>query len=175
MIDTIKQALLATPWWVYLLFFLLVKRGVEAKKTQVSPVSKIYILPILFTGLSIYTLLTHVSHSALHIFEWAASLGIGTAIGYLMIRNKTFRFDKDKKLMEFPGSLRILVLVLLIFFTKYFFGYVIDAYPTLLNNHNFVIAFLGSSGLISGMFVGNMIKYMQSMRNGPFASLEKTA
>ena len=40
MFEAVKTMLSQTPWWVYLLLWLLIQRGIAASKTQVVPLAK---------------------------------------------------------------------------------------------------------------------------------------
>lgn len=174
MFEAIKQILIQTPWWVYLLLYVLIQRGIAASKTQVVPFVKMAIIPLIFTGLSIYTIVANLSVNALHMGTWIMAIIVGSLIGWRMLQNTLIRVDRNKQLIEIPGSWRTLILILVIFCFKYFFGYLMGARPSILQNVIFDEAMILVSGVCSGMFVGNFIRYSKHYISGPFTTLQKT-
>ena len=174
MVAAIKNILLQTPWWVYLLLYVLIQRGIAASKTQVVPFAKMLILPILFSGLSIYTIVTQIGVNPLTLITWIVATVFGIASGLRMLRGTKIRVDRKKHLIEIPGTWRTLVLILIIFSAKYFFGYLMSANPAILHNTLFNVSLILVSGICSGMFVGNFFYYGQHYVNGPFATLVAT-
>ena len=58
----------------------------------------------------------------------------------------------------------MVMVVMIIFFSKYYFGYEIAADPKLLSNTHFEFAMLAVSGLTAGMFVGRGLYYFRCFR-----------
>jgi hypothetical protein len=54
MIDAIRDALRETPWWVYVLFIYLVKRGLAVRRPAVHAFARLIIVPALFTVWGLY-------------------------------------------------------------------------------------------------------------------------
>lgn len=172
--DTILAALQQTPWWVYLLFFYLLKIGFGATKTCVVSMKKMVILPLIFTALSIHTMIASFRVTATIFLIWFFSIALGSLIGYLLVRHFPYRVDKKKQLIEMPGTWLTLIFILLIFFAKYFFGYEISADPMLLKNTVFEFALLGTSGVVTGLFIGRLICYLNEFRVGQSVDLKET-
>ena len=174
MFESIKTILWQTPWWVYVLLYVLIQRGIAASKTQVVPFAKMAIIPAVFTGLSIYTIVTSIGINGLTVTTWVAAILAGVAIGWRLLRGVAIRVDRDKYLIEIPGSWRTLILIIIIFSCKYFFGYMAGAQPMMLKNTFFDVTMILVSGITSGMFIGNFLYYGQHYLKGPFATLTPT-
>lgn len=163
---TIYEFLLQTPWWVYLLFVYLIKVGIGASKTKVVPLKKLVILPIIFTALSIHTMIVSFHFTSMVFIVWFASILVGTLFGYLLVYKHQFRVDKKQYLIELPGTWITLIMILAIFVSKYYFGYAMSADPAVVNNTVFEFTMLSVSGVITGLFIGRMICYLNEFRVG---------
>ena len=84
--NMIWETLTHTPWWVYLLFFYLLKIGYDATKTRVVSLRKLFILPTIFLAISINTLLTSFYLSPATIIFYLISLLLGVCAGWLLVR-----------------------------------------------------------------------------------------
>jgi hypothetical protein len=68
-----------------------------------------------------------------------------------------------------PASPTNLVLVILIFVTKYYFGVQVGMDPSLVDDPQFVALDLGISGILTGMFIGRFCAYWRIFRSAPAA------
>lgn len=155
-LEMIWEALVHTPWWVYLLFFYLLKVGFDATKTRVVSQKKLLILPIVFLALSLSTLLNSLHSTTPILLLYLLSLSFGTGGGWLLVRNTNLQFDQKKKLVKVPGSWTPLILIMTIFGTKYALRYSLAVDPALADNRNFAILILGISGLCTGLLIGRV-------------------
>jgi Family of unknown function (DUF6622) len=172
MLETILQAALHTPWWVYLLFVYLVKVGIRASKTGVVSIHKLYVIPLIFTLMAIETVINNVGLTANTVALWAFSTVFGIIIGWFLVYPLKLRCDHQNKLIEVPGSWSTLVIIMMIFASKYYFGYALSVDPNLVNNTNFEIALLGVTGICSGLFVGKLLCYVYRLKTNPHTVLQ---
>lgn len=128
--NAIWETLTHTPWWVYLLLIYLLKIGIDATKAKVVPLKKLIILPAIFLILSLNNLITGVRHDVITLGTYLISLLFGAWVGWLLVRKLALQFDKKKGLIRLPGSWVTLVLIVIIFSTKYYFGYTLASDPT---------------------------------------------
>lgn len=162
----IYEFLQQTPWWVYLLFIYLIKVGISASKTKVVSIKRLAILPIIFTALSIHTMMT-AFHVTTDVFlVWLVSMLVGALFGYFLVYQHQFRVDKKHYLIELPGTWITLILILAIFASKYYFGYALSADPGVVRNTAFEFTMLSVSGVITGLFIGRLICYLNEFRVG---------
>lgn len=153
-----------TPWLVYLLFFYLLAIGLKARKTSTASLYRLFIIPVVFTIWSLYSLSDHIADK---IIFWGSGLLVGTLIGWLLTHKHAIHFDREKKLVTLPGTYTTLVLVMAIFFVKYFFGYNYATNPEAKTNILYFGTDLAVSGIITGMFVGRLITYISKYFRNP--------
>lgn len=156
----IWDAFIHTPWWVYVLLVYLIKVGVGALKTREVPIRNLFIIPCIFSLMSFHTLLTSFKIDAFTLSIWLASLVIGFLIGLIHIHISNMAVDHKKRTIEIPGSWTTLVVILLIFVAKYYFGYELARDPALMENTYFEIAALIVSGVGTGIFVGRLAYFL---------------
>jgi hypothetical protein len=71
-----------------------------------------------------------------------------------MVKPLKLQVDKKKILIGMPGGSMMLILISLVFFTKYFYGYLYATDPGAAENIYIYMSDIISSGVISGLFVG---------------------
>ena len=161
--ETLWQILINTPWWVYLLFAYLVLIGIKCSKTNITPMGKLFAIPVIFTVLSIDTLVSQVGVSTYSVSVWAIAILVGCGLGWYQIYRLAIEADKKNKLIKVPGTWSTLIIIMIIFFSKYYFGYETAAHPEVLHHKGFVFVMLGLSGVFTGLFIGRVVRYMQVM------------
>ena len=123
MVKNIWEALVNTPWWVYVIFVYVLIFGIRATKTRIVSLSRMFIIPIILIALSINELLTTVQPVWYNFFIWVIAILIGIYLGWLQIYHFKILIDRKKHLIQTPGTWTTLILLLIIFSTKYYFGY----------------------------------------------------
>ncbi len=163
MIKTITDAALQTPWWAYVLFVYLIIVGVKASKTTIVSARKLFILPIIFTVMSIHTVFTSFQIDATIIFIWIGSIIIESLIGWVLVQHQKIQIDKTHLLIQLPGTWLTLILVLVIFAAKYYFGYELSVDPQLIKQTAFEFSMLFISGACTGLFIGRVCFYSHQL------------
>ncbi len=158
--ETIWQAAIHTPWWVYVLLVYLIIMGFKASRTRVIELKRLFIIPALFTFLSVQTLLSSFKVDTFSILTWVIAILIGVAFGYLQIIRHKLRVDKKSFLVEMPGTWSTLVLIIIIFTSKYYFGYELSVDPQIAQQTLFEFSMLGISGVCTGLFIGRLFCYL---------------
>ena len=167
----IEPMLKNTPWWVYLIFCLLVAKGIKSSRPQLISLKRLCLLPLLLLVLSIYVILALVSPSMGSIgfwFFWACIGGVG---GYMQIQRQHLLFDKKRHLVQTSGTWSILILILLIFFSKYYFDYTLAMDPQTIHHVVFRSALLGFTGLFNGLLFGRFTGYFLKMQQSKHIDL----
>ena len=168
--EALISALKGTPWWVYVLFFYLLFIGIKALKPHVFSLKKIFILPLIFAVWSIWQLIAKYQ-SFFDIVIWATFIFIGYIAGWGLTQHLKIRADKKKLLIAVPGSYLTLILILVIFGTRYFFGYY---YATHQETGPMIhMANLIAKGLITGMFVGRAAAMLKKFAKAIHKKLKK--
>ncbi len=158
--NQIWQTLTHTPWWVYLLFVYLILLGIKASKTRMVSLRKLFVIPLFFTFISIHTLFTSFSINAFSLSVLVGSILVGTLAGWAQIIRYQLKIDKQHGVIQIPGSWVTLALILVIFASKYYFGYELATDPQLVKQTGFEFSMLGISGLTTGLFVGRLACYV---------------
>ena len=170
-LEALGLTLSNTPWWVYLLLAYCIFAGIKAGRGGVVPYFKVIIIPIVFAYLSLHSLFTHFSLTAFVISVFCTSLALGVLSGYIQGFKQNIVVDRTRLLIKTPGTWSTLVIILIIFFAKYYFGYASAVDPELLENTNFEFAMLFVSGITAGLFIGRLIYYTRRLFFGPSVEL----
>ncbi len=102
--NVIWQALTHTSWWVFALFFYLLKIGVDTIKPRVINIKKLFILPGIFLAISINSLLFSFPITFLTLAIYVIALITGIVGGWILVRNLKLSFDHNYHLVKVPGS-----------------------------------------------------------------------
>ena len=167
----IWQALTHTPWWVYVLFFYLLKVGVDATKSNTVSLKKLFVLPSAFFLISLNTLINSVQPTVANFSIYTLALGVGVSGGWILVKNMALQFDKNKELIRLSGSWATLLLILTIFTAKYYFGYSLAIDPSLSEDTLFELSMLAVSGVCTGMLIGRLACYLYRRKNSPHQEL----
>ncbi len=119
----IWQTVIHTPWWVYLLLVYLITVGLKASKARVIPFWKIFVLPTIFLFMSIQNLMTIESIEYLSIGSLIVAMIVGSLFGWWQVKRLDIKIDKKYSLIQIPGSWDTLLVILIVFSAKYYFGY----------------------------------------------------
>lgn len=126
----IMPMLLGTPWWVYLLWGYVLYVGAQASKTRIVPLWQLFVMPSIF-ALWYIANIYHASNLAFFCsFIWAGTTMIGIVSGILLGMQRTVKADHKNHLVKLSGTWSLLVILLIIFSIKYYFGYACAASPT---------------------------------------------
>jgi hypothetical protein len=160
------EILTHTPWWVYVLFAYILYVGITAMKLRSVPVFQLFIVPTIFTILSIHTLVGRIGDHLLYIIPWALAAAIGLSIGWIEMKRLNIVVDRKKRLLKIPGSVFTLILLLLFFGSQYYYGFISATAPERAKEIQFVIFILLISGMGTGIMwvrgVGYFFKYVKS-------------
>ena len=160
--ENVYYVLIYTPWWVYVLFIYLIFIGIKASKPRKNSLIKLAIVPLVFLILSIDSLMNETSLHSPNLLAYIIAMLIGILIGFLIAKHIGGHAIKDKKgyLINLPGSWLVLILIIIIFTAKYYFGIRLGYHPELINNLKFTIIMLSIYGLTSGIFIGRFLFYL---------------
>jgi hypothetical protein len=123
--QTFLEALKGTPWWAFALFAYLLVVGIRSSKTSAISLKRLSILPILFIFGSLYGLIALNGLCLIKIGMWMLAVLLGVGLGWFLTFRIAVKVDRTAGLIHVPGSWLTLILILLIFATKYFAGYAV--------------------------------------------------
>jgi len=124
------------------------------------PVSliKLAILPLFFNIWSIYSLIAKYGIHLSSTLIWLFSTIIGFGIGWWMNSYiKIEVIDQKKGLIKLPNTWSTLILILIIFLSKYTLGVLQGVNPSIKDNIVFFFLDLIISGGIAGIFLGRFL------------------
>lgn len=145
-----------TPIWVFILFIVLVIVGLLQLKDRNVSLQKAIILPISMICLSFYGLISAFGLEIKSIFCWLIGLIIAVLLNLLLKLPKNSTYDTKLKIFFIKGSIIPFILIMSIFFTKYFVAVVIAKHLAILNELSFICGISFIYGVLSGLFFGRI-------------------
>lgn len=140
------------PWWVYVLFIYLVSIGIKSMQPRTLSIKRVVLIPLLFVAWSLYSLYNKFVGFPSLIPLWIISLILGSYLGVKEVRCWHFQKDRHKGLITIPGNYSTLILILLIFTLKFFWGYFYATHSEI--SYWIYFADTATSSLVTGFFVG---------------------
>ncbi len=162
--DEILIALKYTPVWVYLLFIYLLIVGIKSLKTTRNHILKLAILPALFTGMWIQTLLSDVGISRMTLSVALLALIVGAMIGWVMVWRTKIEVEPRRFILEIPGNWQNLSTILLIFCVKYYYGYELARDPNSITLTQFEVTMFLVTGVCTGLFIGKFANFLYRIK-----------
>jgi hypothetical protein len=160
--EAIVQAISHTPIWVWPLLALLIFIGITALWPRNVPLARLFILPAVFLGLSIFSALS----SALPPVEsggiWLAGLILGSLLGRLAAPRQGVVIDRAARRIFVPGSAVPLILIVVIFLGRYASGYAFGRYPELHQNQLALVLAASYAAFCSGIMLGRTLPLVQA-------------
>lgn len=147
------------PTWVYILFFILLYLGIKRCYTRVVTIERIAIVPAVFIFLSLRSTVSLFHFSLLGFLLLLLGGIIGSLLGHLHVRKRVVRADKQKHLIEIPGDISMLIMVMSIFAIEFFIHYAFDAHWAIAQIDVFKNAAVILSGIVVGISTGRSITY----------------
>ncbi len=151
-----------TPWWVFLLFALLVGLGIQALRPRTIALRRVFITPGVFIawGLVGLTLAARVAPAVIPV--WALAAAAGTAMAVFSVRLEGLRVERGGAAVHLPGSRLPLIRNLLIFAAKYVFAVAMARRPDL--RDQLLPWDMAVSGAAFGYFLGWTVRFVLSYR-----------
>jgi hypothetical protein len=168
-LHAIYYAIRGTPWWVWILFIWLLYRGINALKIRVTTLRMIFIMPLIFTALSLYGLLKN--NTLYPYLLWLSMIVIGSLVGWLISRTLAIAADKKQRLIKLPGSPITLIIILFFFGMKYYLGYTAATNPELASSFTFASFKYLVYGASCGILLGRSLTYFYKYLHAPHTDL----
>ena len=168
----LSQLLAQTPIWVWVLLVFLITRGIAAMKPGETSLGKLLIVPTLFTVWGIWSISTRYGAAPAAWGEWLAGIAVGMGLGWLLLRRATLRINPSTGALWRSADYSLLPLLLVTFLVKYGFEVAFAVSPALAGNGGFSAAYLLSSGLFTGIFIGKYCRYLAASRQVAVSATE---
>jgi hypothetical protein len=153
-----------TPWWVYGILAVLIVTGVQALRPRVVPVGRLLVVPGIFIGWGILSVVQRSAATPVLALDWIAADALGVAIGWTTARLSGFAFAADGRSVRVPGSPMPLVRNGVLFVSRYSLA-VAAAFATTVTAHAQLVAWdVAVSGVATGYFVGWLARFARARR-----------
>jgi len=169
--DFFVQASIHTPLWMYAILFYLLYVGAMLIHTRVVHLVRLLIIPLLLLGLSLHNLSIALHFTVYTIIAWFIATTLGVAIGFVRIQFSEVWVDRSHWLIKAPGTWSVIIIICVVFFTKYFFSYELDFDPRHLHNSTFELIALIVAGLCSGFSLGRFFGFCYRLWHDPSCDL----
>ena len=167
----VLQTVANTPIWVWPLLAYLLFIGIRALRPATVPLWRIATLPMVFFVWGLASLYQMHGLALERVLPWLVALVAGVGAGMLIASLQPIRVDKARHLVRTPGGPLTLVLIALIFTTKYEFGFLHATQPALFAQARFWLSEIAISGILAGMFIGRFAGLMRQYRAAPHEDL----
>ncbi len=159
--ESLWSALSGAPWWAYALLIYLLSIGIQSIWPRTITVKRLLLLPLLFAAWSFYSLYGKLALGFLSLLPvWVVFLAIGAYLGVREVHEWHFKKDRHKGEITIPGNYSTLILMLLIFILKFFWGYYYATHTEI--SYWIYFADTLTSALITGFFVGRAAFFFKS-------------
>jgi hypothetical protein len=146
------QILQHTPIWVFGLFIGLVFLGYTQTKTRLLSVQRLIIFPIVMLSLSALGIASSFGVHFLSFTLWLCGIAVAFTINHWIASPRGAHYISAEQVFSLPGSWLPMVLIMVIFFTKYLVGVLLALHPETIHQHSFVVSACLLFGLSSGFF-----------------------
>lgn len=165
--EILQQFLIHTPVWAWVILVYLLVRGIQARRPADTTLTKIAVIPVLFTAWGIYDLVV-LYHPALEtVGLWLLGIVVGSGIGWLIVSRYDITVDRAQGKMHRPADFSLLPLLLVTFAVKYAFGAIGAVSPEQLSSSSLGVVDIALSGLFTGIFIGKFLRYLAVWRAAP--------
>ncbi len=151
-----------TPIWVFGLFIGLVFLGYSQTKTRLLSVKRLIIFPLVMLVLSALGIASSFGLHLLGFALWMLGIGAAYALNLVIKSPKGATYLSDEQLFRLPGSWLPMVLIMVIFFTKYLVGVLLALHPEIVHTPTFLISACLVFGLSSGFFLARALHVYQA-------------
>lgn len=160
---SVETIMSRTPVWVWILLAYLVSRGLKALKGGMAPLSRLAIVPAVFTVWGLLHLFKEPSAGWVTGLAWLVGAAAGLGIGIVLARNSGMTVDRLQKTVTLPGSVVPLGLILLSFASKFWLSFELATTHPGLDSMYIILDGL-VSGLVAGIFAGRFLIYCLAFR-----------
>ncbi len=160
MFNKISIIFCKTPWYVFPIFAYILFIGIKATKDRVIFLPFNLVLPITLFALKVPAFF-ELRHCLIMYFF--GSYLIGLLIGIFFGFKQQIVCSKNSLFVKLPGSFLTLIILLIYFCVRYFFGYLAAVNPALSNSLQFLNqAILGCvSGFLLGISIGYFLTWLK--------------
>ena len=147
------QTLSHIPPWVAVLFIGLGVLGFLQARSRHVPLWRAIILPVAMIAYSLYGVISSFGFSTVTIGFWLLGVVLAFGINRMLQYPRHAIYDPNKRIYALEGSFIPMVLIVLIFWTKFLVGFGKGVNWDMVHTSGFAGAVSLSLGIFSGIFV----------------------
>jgi len=169
--ETMVSILSGIPLWVYAVLAYGIFMGIRAMAVRTVSLKMLLLLPLVFLGLSLSSLVPLAVGAPLVAVVWLLCVALGAVLGWFYLTADPLSVERDKGRLVVPGTWVVLVLFLTIFAVKFVFGYQSAVHPEVAALPGFRFVVFGLSGISTGIVVGRTAKLYLSFVQTPLRTV----
>ncbi len=146
------------PIWVWLVLAYGIWMGVKSFGVRRVSLAMAALLPLVFFGLGLSSLVTVVGQAPAIGLVWLLAVAAGTALGWFYLSSEPLEIHRGKGTLVVPGTWTVLVLFMVIFGTKLFYGVEQAVEPTVASSLLVEVVVFALSGLSTGVMTGRTLR-----------------
>lgn len=148
-----------TPIWVWGVLALLIALGLTQVRTRRVPRFRVFLLPLVMIPLSLNTVVAAFGMKTLPIVAWGFGIVIALALNQFVLKSpQGVRFFRGPNVFEIPGSWIPLLLMMVIFCSRFVLGVTRAINPSLIATDAFSASVCAILGFCSGLFAARALK-----------------
>ncbi|MBN3136888.1 DUF6622 family protein [Pectobacterium punjabense] len=152
-----------TPYWVWAILGYLIYVGVKASQPRRQSLAQMLVVPVVFTvwGISsiFHTLMLPLAAASGFLLMLMGGLGMGWMWG-----KTSGIYLPEPRCFQRTGSWWPLILMLMTFFSRFYFAVQLAYFPTLAHDLAFCLLSGAASGITAGIFSGVSLRLLSQMR-----------
>lgn len=135
--------------------------GYTQSKDRKVNIQRIFILPLVMIGLSLFGILSAFGINVIGLNLWLVSILLSSVFILKRLPTKNISYDKNSKTFKIIGSWIPMILILFIFCIKYMVGFIVATSPEFTQNINFIYLISIIYGLINGIFLARALNILK--------------
>jgi hypothetical protein len=160
-----------TPWWVFVLFVVLLVLGAQALRPRTISLWRLLVIPAVFIAWGVASLVQQLTQSSSYLVaDWLVGAALGAVLLWFAGRPIPIRTERPG-VVGVAGSALPLARNMLIFFAKYGLGVAAAVNPA--EREHLAIWGIAVSGMSSGYFLAWLavfaVAYQRAPQRGQFA------
>jgi hypothetical protein len=146
------------PVWVWIIMAYGILMGVRAFAERKVSLAMATLLPIVFLYLSLSSLISVASGAPAVGLVWLLAVVAGAALGWFYLSPEPIEVHRGRGTLVVPGTWAVLVLFVVIFATKFVYGFEQATNPELAASLLFTVVVFALSGLSTGIVTGRTVR-----------------
>lgn len=146
-----------TPTWVWGLLATLVALGLLQTRPLEMSLTRVTVLPLVLTALSLSGVLSAFGHLPVALAAWATGVAAALALARKAVSVRGAAWSASRGLLHVPGSWLPLVLIVSLFALKYGAGVSLALAPALASDTSFAGLCSLAYGTFSGLFMARAL------------------